>query len=99
MKLVTIDQVGDQIQLDGVPVQLVVDGPGYEISCKHDYPVSIGFTVGPDRFCLDQDWLLDCTTLYECTKDGEGGWHHSALDSVLVPADHAIIQWLKPITA
>lgn len=96
---VTIDQVGDQLQLNGMPVKLVIAGPGYEVTGKHEYPVSIDFIVGADKYCLDQDWLLDCTRLYECNKDDDGETSYMALDSILVPADHAILQWLKPVAA
>lgn len=94
----TIDQIHEQIQLNGEPVKLSVSGPGYEVSGKHEYPVSIDFMVGGAKFCLEQEFNLEHTRIYEYLTGEESG-HYTHVDSVILPDDHPILQWLKPITA
>lgn len=95
---VTIDQVGMHIQLNGEPVKLVIAGPGYAVVGKCQYPVSVDITVGGAKFCLEQGFDEDHTTLYEYETNERAGYY-KIIDSIMVPGDHAIVQWLKPITA
>lgn len=94
----TLAMVDGRVHLDGVPVMLVIAGPGYEVTGKCEYPVSVDITVGETKFCLEQGFDERCTELFEYETGARDGFYHK-IDSLTVPVDHQILQWLKPITA